>query len=245
MRVLRIFSMSFLGLAAFACLAWAGFSLARGHYLTAAIACGAMIFWAAPLRLWFIMPKVVAWGTYDAEGTTVRVDRRVDVLLFIAVLFGAVSLGSAGILGAMNKLDIPLPPDIGPMFAGPFVAPALVFLVALFLTAKRGGIGSLRLTADGFRFVEAFSTIAGTWSQVTDVTSQAPADRPANSPLVMVMTDGQIKMLKESALYTRDGHAILQFVTFYWSNPDSRVELTDGRALERLRTLQLEAAAHD
>ncbi|CRZ16398.1 hypothetical protein [Mycolicibacterium neworleansense] len=234
--------MAMLGLVAFACAAWAGLAVVQGHYLTALIAVGATVFWLAPLRVWWIMPSVVARAVCDAEGTTIRVDRRVDILLFIGVLTGALALGAGGVLGAMNKLDIPLPPDIAPMFAMAFIGPALVFVVALVLTVKRGGVGYIRLTAEGFKFVEAFSTASGEWAQVVDVTDKAPEDMPAKNPVAMVMADGDVKMIKEPGLYSRDGRAILRFVRFYWQNIDDRVELTDGRALDRLRAVQLEEA---
>ncbi|WKG04391.1 hypothetical protein [Mycolicibacterium sp. HK-90] len=231
--------MAILGLMALACAVWAILALLRGHYATALVAFGATIFWLAPLLLWCIMPSVVAWGQSDPQGTTVRVDKRADALLSICVLAGFLALGSVGVLGAMNKLDLPLPPDIGPMFAMAFLGPAAVFLVAVWLTARRGGIGYIRLTPDGFKFVEAFSTSAGEWAQVIDVTDKAPADFSARSPLVMVMADGEARIIKESALYSRDGEAIVQFVRFYWHHPENRAELTDGRALERLRAVQL------
>lgn len=231
--------MTMLGICAVACAAWAGFALFHGDYLTALIAVGATVFWLAPARVWQIMPTVVARGNCDGQGTTIRVDKRVDLLLFIGVIAGVLALGSAGVLGAMNKLSIPLPPDIGPMFAMAFIGPALVFAAALVLTVKRGGIGFVRLTADGFTFVEAFSTNSGEWSQVADIVDRAPDSVPAKSPLVMVMSDGNFKMIKESSLYSPNGAALLSFLRFYWLNPDSRSELTDGRGLERLGRVQL------
>ncbi|WP_131812949.1 hypothetical protein [Mycolicibacterium peregrinum] len=62
---------------------------------------------------------------------------------------------------------------------------------------------------------------------------------PAKSPLVMAMAGGDFKLIKESSLYTPNGAALLQFLRFYWLHPDSRSELTDERALERLREVQL------
>ncbi|WP_166907495.1 hypothetical protein [Mycobacterium sp. DL440] len=116
-------------------------ALFQGDYLTALIAVRATVFWLAPTRVWQIMPTVIARRTCDAQGTTIRVDKRVDILLFIGVIAGVLALGSAGALGAMNKLSIPLPPDIGPMFVMAFIGPALVFAAGLVPTVKRGGIG--------------------------------------------------------------------------------------------------------
>lgn len=231
--------MAILGTCAVACGAWAGFALFHGDYLTALIAGGATIFWLAPARVWQTMPTVISRGTCDAQGTTIRVDKRIDCLLFIGVIAGVLALGSAGVLGVMNKLFIPLPPDIGPMFAMAFIGPALVFAAALILTVKRGGIGFVRLTVEGFTFVEAFSTNSGEWSQVVDIVDRAPDGVPAKSPLVMSMADGDFKMIKESSLYTPNGAALVKFLRFYWLNPDNRSELTDERALERLREVQL------
>lgn len=241
MKAVRAFSMTVLGMPAIVCAGWAIFTLVRGQYLTMLVALGCTVFWLTPLLAWAKAPTVVARGTTHATGTTIRVDRRVDVLLFICVVAGAAALGSTGVLGAMNKLDIPLPPDIGTTFASAFIGPALVFLVALGLTVKRGGIGYVRLTTEGFEFVEAFSQASGEWSQVTDVTDKAPDEAKARSPLVMMMADGDPEMIKESALFTPDGRALLEFVRFYWQHPENRGELTDDRALERLQIMQLEA----
>ncbi|MFV8172009.1 hypothetical protein [Mycolicibacterium peregrinum] len=232
--------MAILGICAVACAAWTGFAVLQGDYLTALIAVGATLFWLAPARVWQIMPTAIARGTCDAQETTIRVDKRVDILLFIGVIAGVFALGSAGVLGAMNRLFIPLPPDIGPMFAMAFIGPALVFAAALVLTVKRGGIGFIRLTTDGFTFVEAFSTSSGEWSQVVDIVDRAPDGVPAKSPLVMTMADGDFKMIKESSLYTPNGAALLKFLRFYWLNPANRSELTDDRALERLHQIQLD-----
>lgn len=232
--------MVILGGATLVCLLWAIATLLRGSYLTTFVALASALFWFAPLAVWIIMPGVVARGTADAAGTTIRPDGRVDALMLVCVVAGIVGLGSFGVLGSMNKLDIPLPPDIGPMYAFAFVGPAGMFLVALWLTVKRRGIGYVRLTLDGFEFVLAFSRKTGEWSQVTAVTGEAP-DRPqAKSPLVMIMADGEKKMLDESALFTPGGRALLELMRFYWQHPECRTELTDGRALQRLHDTQLE-----
>ena len=41
--------------------------------------------------------------------------------------------------------------------------------------------------------------------------------------------------------YAPNGAALYWMVRHYWKHPEDRAELTDGRALERLRTEQFEA----
>lgn len=236
---MRFFSAVVLGTLALACAGWAVVALIRGQYLTALAALSGAAFWLAPPAASFLMPNVVAWGQTTSEGTTVRADKRLEALLLVVMTSGFLATGALGTLGFTNKLPFALPPDMAPISGIVFFGPAAVFLVALGLLAWHRGSGYIRLTTDGFKFVELFSTVAGEWAEVTAVTNEVPADVLAPSPIVMVMANGERRMIKQSAIYTPAGQAILQFVQFYWQNPEGRSELTDGRAVERLHSVQM------
>lgn len=240
MKALRVFSMALLGGAALFCVFWAIVALVQGSYSTALVALGGAVFVIAALSAWIIMPTVEPRGSADAAGTTVRIDARVDVLLFVCVVAGTIAMGSFSVLGAMGRLQLPLPKDIGSLYALVFLGPTGVFLVATWLTIRRRGMGYVRLTLDGFEFVEAFSAKRGAWSQVVGVTDEVPDGPQAKSPLVMLMADGRKVILKESALYTPGGRALLSLMRFYWQHPGDRAEFTDGRALERLHNIHVE-----
>ncbi|OBB09901.1 hypothetical protein A5761_28575 [Mycolicibacterium setense] len=236
---MRIFSAVVLGTLALACACWAVVALVRGQYLTSLAALSGAVFWLAPPAASFLMPNVVAWGRTTTEGTTIRADNRLEALLLVAMTSGLLAVGALGTLGFMNKLPFSLPPDMAPISGIVFFGPAAGFLVALGLIARNRGSGYIRLTPDGFKFVEFFSTTTGDWAEVIAVTNEVSADVIAPSPLVMVMANDERRMIKQSAIYTPGGQAILQFVQFYLHQPQLRSELTDGRATERLQAVQL------
>lgn len=221
-----------------ACAVWASMTVVHQHYLTTAVAVAATIFWLLPLIAWIMMPGMAAWGTADDNGTVIRLDKSFERIMLLDMVTGAVALGAVAALGSTGRLDIPLPPDIGRLYAFIFLGGAIVCLAAAIVTVKRPGISRVRLSSEGFEFAEAFTTKRGSWSQVTAVTDEAPKGVYATSPIVMVMSDGGTKMLKESVIFTQDGRALRELVQYYWRHPDQRPELTDGRALDRLRTMQ-------
>lgn len=239
MKAMRIFSAVVLGTLTLACAGGAVVALVRGQYLTSLAALSGAVFWVVPPAVSRLMPNVIAWGQTTSTGTTVRADKRVEALLLVGAASGLLATGTLGALGFMNKLPFSLPPDMAPISGIVFFGPAAVFLVGLGLIARHRGSGYIRLTPDGFKFVGGFSTSTGAWAETIAVTNEVSADVLAPSPLVMVMADGGRRMIKQSALYTPDGQAILQFVQFYWQSADSRTELTDGRAVERLHAVQL------
>lgn len=239
MKAMRVFSAVVLGTLTLACAGGAVVALARGQYLASLAALSGAVFWLAPPAASRLMPNVVAWGQTTSEGTTVRADKRVEALLLVGMVSGLLATSTLGALGFMNKLPFSLPPDMAPISGIVFFGPAAVFLVVLGLIAHNRGSGYIRLTADGFKFVEFFSTSTGEWAEVIAVTNEVSADVLAPSPLVMVMTNGERRMIKQSALYTPGGQAILQFVQFYLREPQLRSELADGRAVERLHAVQL------
>ncbi|WP_131811605.1 hypothetical protein [Mycolicibacterium peregrinum] len=243
MKAMRVFSAVVLGILTLACAGWAVVALTRGQYLTSLASFSGALFWLAPPAASVLMPNVVAWGQTTSEGTTVRADKRLEALLLVVMLSGFLATSTLGTLGFLNKLPFYLPSDMAPISGIVFFGPAAVFLVALGVIARNRGSGYIRLTPDGFKFVELFSTVSGDWAQVIAVTNEVPADVLAPSPIVMVMANGERRMIKQSSIYTPAGQAILQFVQFYWQNPEQRSELTDGRAVERLHTVQSTFAA--
>ncbi|MDV3125658.1 hypothetical protein M1247_12095 [Mycobacterium sp. 21AC1] len=238
MKAIRIFSMVALGLPTLASIAWAIVTLVHGEYLTTLVALGSGAFWFLGLLTWILLPTAVAWGISDATGTTIRIDKRIEAVVLLGVATGTVALGLLAGFGAAGKLAIPLPPDISRMYALVFAGPAVVCLLLVVVTLRRPGISRIRLTPTGFEFAEVFSTKAGAWSEVTDVTSVVPDDTAARSPLVMAMANDKARIVKDSALFTPDGRALLEFVRFYWQHPENRGELADGLALQRLQTVQ-------
>ncbi|WP_019347735.1 MULTISPECIES: hypothetical protein [Mycolicibacterium] len=236
---MRTYSIIVLSLPTLACAVWAAFTVARAQYLTTAVALGATLFWLLPLIAWLLMPSLVAWGTSDDAGTTIRLDKRFDRIMLLDMVIGAAALGALAALGSTGRLAIPLPPDIGQMCSLVFGGAALGCLAAATVSLTRPGISQVRLTPEGFVFAEAFSKKSGAWTQVVDITDEVPKGVYASSPITMVMADDSRKLLKESVIFTQGGRALRELIQFYWQHPDQRLELTNGRALGRLHAMQL------
>jgi hypothetical protein len=143
-------------------------------------------------------------------------------------------------LAPLGKLDIPVPPAM--RFSLPFVSTVIVVMGGpmLWRNILRGSTKYLRLTLDGFEIVQGWRPQRGDWAQVQDVTDEAPGQSAATpNAIVIVMADGSAPTMA-AASCTPDGVALRQLVRFYWQHPDHRAELTDGRALERLRDGQFD-----
>lgn len=224
-----------LGLPAMASAVWAIDAAIHGAWLTTVVGLCCAVFLGAACSTWVVMPSSTPFVVSDDVGTTVRPDRRIDRIMLLCLVSGIPGLAGLGVFGALGRLRIPIPPDVADtwMFTAPFVAPALVFAVALWITIRRGGMAYVRLTPAGFEFAERFATRRGEWADVVDVSNVAPDLPKATSPLVVRMADGSKVWLMESALFgPRD--CLFRLVHLLWENPAARAELVDGRAVSRL-----------
>lgn len=230
---------------------WAAITFLRGSYVTALLCVGIAAWWTIPAIAQFIMPGLAPRVTCDNGVTTIRPDRRLDRMMLIGTIGGAPLLGLTAVLSAMGRLDLPTASvgSEGGVFAWvPIICGGLagVFAVFFVLIVKFGGIGYLRLGPEEFERAEALrKTATRRWDEVTDVSDTAP-DRPqAIYPLVITTDDGERHSIDNSAMYTRDGRTLYEFVRFYWLHPERRSELADGRALERFRQVQAATEGRD
>lgn len=123
------------------------------------------------------------------------------------------------------------------------IAMALVVRIAvvgLAAAVARGGTGHLRLSPKGFEIAELSFTTTGSWADSVDVTDVASDDRRTQFPIVMKMRDGSARVISSADSYVPGSNALYWMIRHYWLNQEGRVELTDGRALERLRNAQFE-----
>lgn len=220
------------------CLLWAFLTVLRGEYLTSlAVAATGLSFFAFLAHFVIVKSgRVYSRATFDSTGTTVRPDRRTELLMLCSTATNVIGFGMFAVLQPIGKLDISVPPQF--RYSLPFVAAltALFALRLLFRIIRRGGMGYLHLTPTGFEFVQGPRPQSGQWTQVTDVTNRVPDAEPRTvSAIVITMTDGTHVTL-DGATYTPDGSALRKLARSYWKNPGSRAELTNGEALQRLRT---------
>ena len=222
-------------------LTWAIGAANQGSLPTAVVAVAAAAWWTLPIWTRKAKRRAFARGTYSADGTVIRPDRHLENLCWLVVAGGAAVWGAFGVLAAQHLLVIPGP--IGDSeFGHSITSPLLFCAMALVLAAYTGrmiqlrGMSWLRLTHDGFKFAEVFWSHSGSWDEVVSVSDQAPGTSGATSPLAIKMRTGKPAIMRDSAVYAGpDGDALFELVHYYWTHPKSRIELTDGLALERLR----------
>ncbi len=219
-------------------LVWGILSLSRGDYLTSVVALGFAI-----LGLGILVPMVLAKigrvtvrGEYSADGTLVRPDRRIDTISQVAAFAQVLAMSVYAIFTPLGRVDIPVPHGMRPYFIFICGAGALWGLPSLWAMLAHGGVSYLRLTPDGYEIWQGLTSRRGTWSEVRDVAAAAPGQPwPMRGTLFLLGSDGKPPTSLVIDTYTPGGHALREWVRFYWLHPDHRAELTDGRALERLR----------
>lgn len=233
---MKLFGSVFCGGFGLLCVGWMFVVIARGEYLTAVVLLGFAMFCLGLLAIsiWPTRGHITPRVSFDAAGTTIRPDRRIDVFTQLWLLVTAISTALFAIFGPMGKLDIPVGRE--QRYSVPFMAGAVAIggAITLFGALRRGSMKYVRLTPTGFDFEQGFSSAHRAWGDVKDVTDQTPdGKRAAGTAIVMLMSDDRAPMLT-GGTFTPGGDALRELVRFYWQHPEARSELTDGRALERL-----------
>ncbi|ORV05625.1 hypothetical protein [Mycobacterium celatum] len=219
------------------CSTWAVISIARGEFLTGIVVLGfAMFSFGLVVPFVKVLPqKIIARGAFDAAGTTIWPDRGIDIPVQLSLVGLVVAMALFATFAPLGELDIPTPHTM--RYYLPFIsaAGAVAGAPIVWRNFKRGATKYLRLTPKGFEIAQGWSPSRGEWEQIEDVTDKVPGQAtPAESAVVIVMADGHATTLAAGS-FTPNGRALRQLVRFYWQHPDRRGELTDGRALERLR----------
>lgn len=221
---------------------WAVLSIGRGQFITAVITVGVSAFcFGLIIPFAKIVPgNVTPRGAFDGTGTTIRPDRAIDIPVQVSLVGLVVACALIAVFAPLGKLDIPVPPAM--RFSLPFVSAVIVVTGApmLWRNLRRGSTKYLLLTPEGFEIAQGWRPQRGGWAEVEDVTDAAPSQSaPTPNAIVIVMADGSAPTMA-AASCTPDGVALRQLVRFYWQHADHRAELTDGRALERLRDGQFD-----
>jgi hypothetical protein len=221
-------------------LIWTVISISRHHYLTSAVALGFAIF-----GFGLLVPIVLAKtgraevrGDYGADGTLVRPDRKIDAISQVTAFAQVLTMSLYVIFAPLGRVDIPVPQGMRPYFLFICGAGALWGLPSLWAMLRHGGISYLRLSGKGFEIRQGLTSRCGTWSEVGGVAAGAPGRPwPMRGTLFLLGSEGRSSPSLVVDSFTPGGHALREWVRFYWSHPEHRAELTDFRALERLRSL--------
>jgi hypothetical protein len=197
---------------------------------------GATACFAIPLAQKPFRSRRVPRVTTDQAGTTFRPALSVDVLSATMMLIGLFTCVLWAVLGVLGTVTVPYPYSLRfgyVVMFGLFAALCARYLVKM---AGRRGSGYVRLTPDGFVFAE-YRTAGGTWDQLSAVTGLR-ATPYARCPITVTLSNGSIAAIADAGLYATSGGALRELIRCYWEHPEYRVELSDGRALDRLRAWQ-------
>ena len=217
-------------------LAW-GFSyLARGEYLSAIVALGFATFALGLVVMLAVIAsrRVTPRVTCEDGGTTVRPDRRVDVLLMASTFGAFFAMAVYALFAPLDMIVIRVPRGDERYFVITCAAAVLVGVLSLWQIVRRRGTSYLRLTVDGLETGNTVSTARRGWDEVTEVTGRPQTARQSGGTTYIMTADGRTRVLP-SDWYTPGGHALREFVRHYWQHPEDRDELADDRAADRLR----------
>ncbi len=222
---------------ALVCGIWAFTAIKHFAFITAVIA-GGLITTCVLVAVQLAASKnAVAQAAFDESGMLLRPDRRLESVQRRTNLAFALSGVSMFIAWLTGWLYMPLPEGMGDVFPIALGAAGLVAGWFSFIFKRQGGTSYLLLTLDEFEFPNLGSLNSGRWDDIASVTDELPTEGRFWTPLVITMKDGSRLVMDSPGSYTPKGSALIELVRFYWRHPEQRTELTDGRALDRLRAL--------
>ena len=178
-------------------------------------------------------------GESDSTGTTLRGDPLVGYFLCLSFIGAAVSSGlylfaphgNETILFSAAGRDLVNQYYMGCLF--------IVSLIALPVMFRRHRSIYFRLAADEVEYSDTTRPITRTWVDVTDITDEE-VKRPSHRPISILVKNDKPILIRNAGGFVPDAPALYWMVRHYWKHPENRAELTDGRALERLRNQQFE-----
>lgn len=211
-------------------------SLSAGNGAMAALYAGLATAFMIQLPTWLPRSPFAPKAVSGPAGTIFRPDHRVDVYGVATLLIGFVVAAAWTFLGTTGRVNEPgfmREMDFG--FLLMCGSPALLCVVFLGLTIKRRGVGYIQLTAEGFVFAEGVLGTWGMWSEVVEMSDYQPGRSLSPDSITLVAADGRTASVQSAGFYVSEPDALRDLIRFYWQHPGNRVELTDGRSLERLR----------
>jgi hypothetical protein len=108
-------------------------------------------------------------------------------------------------------------------------------LIAMLHTRQPG---YLRFGVDSIEHADMRRTQTVRWEDVVDVSDEA--DRRTRNPIVFVVKHAKPVVVANADRLASSGPALYWMARHYWQHPATRDELSDGRALGRLRNEQFD-----
>lgn len=218
-------------------------SVAQGSWPAAVTAGGLAVFTFGlfgALSFTFLV-SATRYAEWGPAGTTVRVNPAIAWSYGVALLGGVV--GSSCYLLFVSRGLVNLP------FAAPGGGRVNRYLMITLLVLSVTGLiallrsrepGYLRVGIDGIEHADIFRTRSARWNDVVDVIDKA--DKKVRNPIVFVVKDAKPIVVPNADRFASSGAPLYWMARHYWTHPEHRDELADGRALDRLRNGQFEAS---
>ncbi len=186
-----------------------------------------------------LLARAESHAGWSSSGTTVRLNPSIAWSYGVA-LFGGI-VGSTCYLAfvARGVVDLPFA-AAGGGGATRYLMAALLAICAISLAAllRSREPGFLRVGIDGITHADMFRTRTACWVDIVDITDEA--EKKARNPIVFTLKDAKQVVVPNADRYASSGAALYWMTRHYWRHPEDRDELTDGRALDRLRDEQFE-----
>lgn len=175
-------------------------------------------------------------ASFDTTGTRLRPDKRIEGNLRKLIVTASISTWLMFLAWVFGVLYLPLGDarHVFPLCAGAAAAVLTWCWIKLF---RQGSLSYLFLSPQGFEFSTLREPKTGKWDEVESVADKLPDEERFWNPMVVTMAGGETLLMEAPGTYTPKGTALVRLVRFYWQHPELRDELTDGRAVERLRAL--------
>ncbi|ORA32153.1 hypothetical protein BST13_23570 [Mycobacterium aquaticum] len=217
---------------------WWGLAAAsRGDYLTGTVMIGVTV---SPLLIVasLVIPvfgRSTVRTTVDSSGTSLRPGRWFCIFCYV----GMVSFIVSGLLFVRfvptGDLDIPISRGMrifSPMLLASGVVVAILALVSAW---RRGGIGYVKLTPAGIDVANIVATKYVEWTDIVEISDSTETKRTRKA-IVLRLSDDTEEIIDGADIYVPRGTALYWMVRHYWRHPSDRGELTDSRAVDRLRS---------
>jgi hypothetical protein len=211
-------------------------ALMNGTPLAALTAGGLAVFFWGMVAALAITLLASAEGHADSSstGTTVRVHPAIAWSYGVALLGGIVGSASYLVFVARGVVELPLGAPGGGGITRYLMAALLAISAISFVALLRSREpGCLQVGVEGIKHADMFRTRTARWDDIVAITDAAK--KKARNPIVFAVANGEQVVVPNADRYASSGAALYWMARHYWRHPDNRDELTDGRALDRLR----------
>ncbi|AFR49900.1 hypothetical protein [Gordonia sp. KTR9] len=165
---------------------------------------------------------------------TLRYDRIFDRLSRVALALGAAGGLVFVALVPIGKLALSLTPGQRTFFP---VAVGVIVIAAIYGEYARHKHGPPRITFDmnALEINRTSSQTSFRWDDITRIDAERIGSWPKRDVVLIETTEtSRPYALGDAPCYTPGGTALYSMLRFYWMNAGSRIELADGRAVQRL-----------